>query len=762
MSWVLALVLALPAVADPRIPLVQQGLANAPAPTLEVADLLAARDPKAAAEMGVSYLRGRLLDELGRRDDADDAYYHALSETPQLVPYARYRLAVDLERIGHPEVAAGVVAPVLDQDVPESLLEPATQLFARVIAEGGDCRILRGVLARRIPEPQRRLLQVVQGECLQRAGSPDRAAEVLCEVLDGGRDDDAARRAADQLDDVAARRPAILDRLITEGCDGELLAGLTFHQHREFNRSIAYLERAVARRKNHHIVAGDDEFEARYALARGSFWREQFALAATRFGDLALRARDLEERSRVLYQQARSQELDGDWDTADKGFRRTYQTLHNGDFAGPALLSALRLEWRRGEEAQALSLLGTLSRLSGAKEYSARGSLFLAVSDIVRGRADRAGAWLDQAAHQDPDTEIEVEYWRGRLAELGQGQEEAADAVDHYLSVLTRSPYHPLARDAYDRVRGPFLRSAAVAEGRRRAASRKADDLFAAWLLLGDGSPAGHKARQALTERYASAPNTAPFFHLSEIPVADWPLWSKDLDEAPEMLLALGLVDDGVDAVAEHFPATDADLAYTGSLLLFRSRQVRSSMLLAAAFSRPLTDRVAGPLQPREVRTLLYPLAWGEPIEKQAQRFGIDPDLVAAVIREESRFDSSALSGASARGLTQFVFLTARRLAAQVGLGPIVPADLYHPQVAITLGAAYLAELERRFSGSVHEAVAAYNAGPAQAQLWQSYCFSHELPEYYSKIGFSETRAYMRRVFASREQYAELYPELSR
>ncbi len=762
MSWVLALVLALPALADPRIPLVEHRLAGEPAVALEAAGAFRAEHPQMAARMGVSYLEGRLLEELGRYDDADAAYGRALGEAPQLVPYARYRLAAAQERIGHPEVAAGVVAPVFDEDVPESLLEPATQLFARVIAEGGDCRILRGVLGRKLPAPQRRLLQVVEGECLQRSGAQDRAAQVLCSILDAGRDDDAARRAADQLDDMASRSPAVLDRLITEGCDAELLAGLTFHQHREFDRSTAYLQRAVARRSGHRTVADDPELEARYALARGYFWRDQFALAAAHFGDLALRARDLAERARVLYQQARSQELDGNWDAADAVFRRTYQTLHGGDFGGPALLSALRLEWRSGEEASALSLLGLLSRLHGAEEYAARGGLFLAVSDIVQGRADRAEAWLRQAGRKDADSQLEVDYWRGRLAQLGGDGEAASEAVGHYLAVLLAAPYHPLARDALARLHGPELRAAAEAEARRRAASGKPDGLYAAWLLLGEDSPAGRAARRALAARYAAAPETAPYFHLAEVPVASWPLWSERLNEAPEMLLALGLVDDGVGAVPDHFPADRSDLAFTGSRLLFRARQVQPSILLASTFARPLTDRVAGPFQPPEVRTLLYPLAWDGPIGTEARRFRVDPFLVAAVIREESRFDSGAISQASARGLTQFVFLTARRLAAEVGLGKIVPADLYRPEVAITLGAAYVSELERRFSGSVAETVAAYNAGPAQAQLWRAYCFGGELPEYYSKIGFDETRAYVRRVFASREQYAELYPDLGR
>ena len=56
--------------------------------------------------------------------------------------------------------------------------------------------------------------------------------------------------------------------------------------------------------------------------------------------------------------------------------------------------------------------------------------------------------------------------------------------------------------------------------------------------------------------------------------------------------------------------------------------------------------------------------------------------------------------------------------------------------------------------------MAAYNAGPAQSHLWQRYCYSREMPEYFTKTGFAQTRAYLRKVLASQAQYQELYPEL--
>lgn len=428
---------------DPRIPLVRLQIAGEPRAALAAAEALRRDRPEEAAEMGVSYLRGRLLEDLGRLDRAEDAFEDALlSEAPALHPYVRFRLGLAQERLGHPEVAAGLVAGLVDPGVAPHLLLPATELFVRAVAAGGDCRILAGLLRRRLPHRERRQLEVLDALCARRRGADRReAAGILCGILQADREDDAARLAAERLHDLVRREPDLRPALAEEGCDAELQVGLTFHQHRQFDLSIPYLERAVPRLSRGRTVRSDREFEARYALARGYFWRERFPEAADRFAELALDSRDLEERARVLYQQARSLELLGDWTAADAVFRRTFLTDRKGAFAGPAVLSALRLEWRAGKEAEALHLLGVLSRLPGAREYASRAYLFLAVSDVVRGRRDRAAGWLDRAEDLDRDSGLEAGYWRGRLEELavveGGGASEdggarAADrAVDH-------------------------------------------------------------------------------------------------------------------------------------------------------------------------------------------------------------------------------------------------------------------------------------------------------------------------------------------
>ena len=118
---------------------------------------------------------------------------------------------------------------------------------------------------------------------------------------------------------------------------------------------------------------------------------------------------------------------------------------------------------------------------------------------------------------------------------------------------------------------------------------------------------------------------------------------------------------------------------------------------------------------------------------------------------------SSYVSAASARGLTQFVYPTAARIGKTVGLERLAPTDLERPEVAILLGAAYIDELRKAYDGAIHQAVAAYNAGEAQSQLWRSYCLSDDPAEYFTKVAFRETRNYLARVLSSAAQYRDLY-----
>ncbi|HEY2289134.1 MAG TPA: transglycosylase SLT domain-containing protein, partial [Thermoanaerobaculia bacterium] len=240
-------------------------------------------------------------------------------------------------------------------------------------------------------------------------------------------------------------------------------------------------------------------------------------------------------------------------------------------------------------------------------------------------------------------------------------------------------------------------------------------------------------------------------------PVRSWPLWDKPLTKPEEMLLALGVWHSDSAAIRTHFPLSDPPLGFTGALLLARGGDVAGSIAMAEALRARAPSRVPLALQPAEFRRLLYPFPYRQNIVAVGPIHGVPSNLLVALIREESRFDTSMLSPASSRGLTHLSLTTARRLAIQLNLQRLTTEDLYRPEVSITLGAAYLGALLKDFSGNALAAVAAYDAGEAETVLRRSQCFTQEPEELYTKLGTDETRDYVRRVVGSWEQYGELY-----
>jgi soluble lytic murein transglycosylase-like protein len=100
---------------------------------------------------------------------------------------------------------------------------------------------------------------------------------------------------------------------------------------------------------------------------------------------------------------------------------------------------------------------------------------------------------------------------------------------------------------------------------------------------------------------------------------------------------------------------------------------------------------------------------YGAEITAAAQRNGLDPALLAGLIKQESGFNPNAGSPAGAQGLCQLMPGTAR------GLGV---TDLHDPVQSIEGGAKYLAQQLKTFNGDVARALAAYNAGPGAVQRY--------------------------------------------
>lgn len=173
-------------------------------------------------------------------------------------------------------------------------------------------------------------------------------------------------------------------------------------------------------------------------------------------------------------------------------------------------------------------------------------------------------------------------------------------------------------------------------------------------------------------------------------------------------------------------------------------------MVLMGALSVAL-----GLLPGAAIRHWLYPVHYAQAVQDSAERHGVDPSLVAAVIKSESNWVSTARSGAGAEGLMQLMPATARELADRGIVDGSVydPDDLSDPATNIEYGTAYLATLLDS-AGSTDRAVAAYNAGPGAASAWGG-----GDSDFRDAIEFPETRLYLEKVTEAYEQYRALYPD---
>jgi soluble lytic murein transglycosylase len=147
---------------------------------------------------------------------------------------------------------------------------------------------------------------------------------------------------------------------------------------------------------------------------------------------------------------------------------------------------------------------------------------------------------------------------------------------------------------------------------------------------------------------------------------------------------------------------------------------------------------------------LTLPLRHEDIIRQQSQEKGVDAALIAAVIYSESRFREQT-SPAGARGLMQITPATAKEIERLSGGTTFTMEDLSHPELNIRYGTYYLRRLLDRYGGNEVAALAAYNAGPGNADRWGG--SSLELGD----IPLPQTRAYVAEVLEKRREYRQKY-----
>jgi peptidoglycan lytic transglycosylase len=151
------------------------------------------------------------------------------------------------------------------------------------------------------------------------------------------------------------------------------------------------------------------------------------------------------------------------------------------------------------------------------------------------------------------------------------------------------------------------------------------------------------------------------------------------------------------------------------------------------------------------IQELTLPLRHEDVIRRQAAEKQVDASLIAAVIYAESRFEDQT-SVAGARGLMQITPQTAKEIEKLSGGTDFKLTDLADPELNIRYGTFYLEQLLKRYDGNEVAALAAYNAGPTQADRWGGADLT------LAAIPLAETRGYVAAVLDKQRAYRDAYP----
>jgi len=269
-------------------------------------------------------------------------------------------------------------------------------------------------------------------------------------------------------------------------------------------------------------------------------------------------------------------------------------------------------------------------------------------------------------------------------------------------------------------------------------------------------------ARQRLNVLAGHTASVAPAPALRFVPKREIPTLTDDLPENEPHLIKAKLL---ANAALNEYIGPEIQASSTASewgalaqAEIFASygeytRSLQSMKQSGLSFFALPMDQV-----PTVYWKLLFPQPYWTELVANSQKNGLDPYLVASLIRQESEFNAGAVSRANAYGLMQLLPSVGKANARKQKLHNFQTSHLLNPSVNLQLGTANLKAVLDRFGGQVEYALAAYNAGDTPVRRWMASGPYKDIPEFVESIPYSETREYVQAILRNREMYRALYP----
>ena len=335
-----------------------------------------------------------------------------------------------------------------------------------------------------------------------------------------------------------------------------------------------------------------------------------------------------------------------------------------------------------------------------------------------------------------------LNFRQGRTAEAKQGFEQQI-ALYPYSSQVSAALYWRARAAEEDK--DPVL---------ARAYYQKLSDRFRNYYY-------GAMARERMAKLPASDDPVHPAL-LDHVPplsvsnIADSAVPAGNLRVQKAELLANGALSDF--AIRELQAASDGKAAWVPA----EAAHIYTSMgrydLAIEALKRAVPNYFALDLPnlPRSYWEALFPKAYWSDLKTFSSANGLDPYLVASLIRQESEFSPTAVSRANALGLMQLLPKTGKAVARQEKLKPYSTARLFTPGVNLRLGTRYFRSMVEQFGGFEY-ALAAYNAGDFRVKDWLTQGKYRDPEEFVESIPFTETREYVQAIVRNAYVYRQLY-----
>ena len=466
--------------------------------------------------------------------------------------------------------------------------------------------------------------------------------------------------------------------------------------------------------------------------ARALRKEHEYARARNALAPVVLRCADPDVRARALYVLATLESIAGKPDAAPLWQALAYK-YPQSSLADDALFNQALVERRAGNHLTERGLFQDLIDTHLDSDLRSEAIFRLFWSYWTEGKPRQGLSYLDQlAAHPDPEgaEEERARYWRARVLLTPEpGDSDLARAAAREAA---RTDLIWLVQDR------PLTYHGLLARGR-----------------LAEMDPAATKRVEEEQDKLLSTPRP--------------PLHAGALARDPHLhaaieLLRLGLRTEAAREVtavdrAPARAAIESELGQEPLTLLAdlysRAGDFRNAHALVRTELQRLLRRPVGGLALRAA-SLAYPLAFRDKIAQVSKAAAIPPDLLQALMREESALDPRAVSPTGALGLTQVMPATARAVARKLRLRDYETSSLYDPDVNIRIGGAYLGELYARFQHPAL-ALASYNAGPGSVAGWLKARGTLPLDAFVEEIPLDETRGYVKRCLRSFAAYQFLY-----